>query len=238
MAVSNTYRRVRKPVGFKLIGLFSGIQGLEAREDNYNMDGDCSLWMPVAPPGYLALGCVAHVGVQPPPNHIVYCLRSDLATSTTFLECIFSAPSNPQFSSGFSIWRVDNALGSFYAHPSGECPPKDNSSDLSQLVQWSSNRQCSSAQLSSSNRTIDHDHGSQRASNQSATSSGWEILRSISRATNCYMSTPNFERIWWDKGSDLRRPFSIWRPITRPGYAILGDCITEGLDLLHFPFHS
>lgn len=230
MAVSNTYQRVRKPLGFKLIGLFSGIQGLEAREDHYDMDSDCSLWMPVAPPGYLALGCVAHAGVQPPPSHIVYCIRSDLVTSTTYLECIFNAPSNPQFSSGFSIWRVDNALGSFYAHPSGECPPKNNSCDLSQLVQWNSNRHHSSTKMSSSDMTIDHDYGSQQASNQSATSSGWEILRSISRANNCYMSTPNFERIWWDKGSDLRRPFSIWRPITRPGYAILGDCITEGLE--------
>ncbi|TKY54291.1 Vacuolar protein sorting-associated protein 13C [Spatholobus suberectus] len=44
------------------------------------------------------------------------------------------------------------------------------------------------------------------------------------------MSTPNFERIWWDKGSDLRRPVSIWRPITRHGYSVLGDCITEGLE--------
>ncbi|KAK4405432.1 putative vacuolar protein sorting-associated protein 13A [Sesamum angolense] len=44
------------------------------------------------------------------------------------------------------------------------------------------------------------------------------------------MSTPNFERIWWDRGGDIRRPFSIWRPIPRLGYAILGDCITEGLE--------
>lgn len=238
MAISNTYRRVRKPLGFKLIGSFSGIQGLEAHEDNYDMDSDCSIWMPLAPPGYLALGCVAHGGVQPPPNHIVYCIRSDLVTSTTYLDCIFNARSSPQFSSGFSIWRVDNALGSFFAHPSGACPSKNNSCDLSQLVQWNSNRHQSSDKLSSSAMAMNHDYGSQQASNQNAASSGWEILRSISRATTYYTSTPNFERIWWDKGSDIRRPFSIWRPVTRPGYGILGDCITEGLDLLHFTFHS
>ncbi|MCD7461323.1 hypothetical protein HAX54_045893 [Datura stramonium] len=31
-------------------------------------------------------------------------------------------------------------------------------------------------------------------------------------------------------GSDLRPAVSIWRPIRRPGFAVLGDCITEGLE--------
>ncbi|KAL3639166.1 hypothetical protein CASFOL_017073 [Castilleja foliolosa] len=37
-----------------------------------------------------------------------------------------------------------------------------------------------------------------------------------------------FVLIWI--GGDLRRSFSIWRPIPRLGYATLGDCITEGLE--------
>ena len=51
MAVSNTYGCVRKPLGFKLIGLFSIIQGLEGGEGQSDVDGGCSLWLPVAPAG-------------------------------------------------------------------------------------------------------------------------------------------------------------------------------------------
>lgn len=238
MAVSNTYGRVRKPIGFNLIGLFSRIQGFDRGEGHSDLDSDCSLWMPVAPPGYTALGCVAHIGNQPPPSHVVYCIRSDLVTSTMFTECILNAPSNSCIANGFSIWRLDNVVGTFFAHSLTECPTKDKSFDLNHLLLLNSNRHHSASKESGSDFTDDHDYGSEQTNNQSASSSGWDIVRSISKASNCYMSTPNFERIWWDKGGDLRRPVSIWRPIVRPGYAILGDCITEGLDLfiLHFFF--
>lgn len=226
MAVNNAYGRVRKPIGFNLIGLFSDILGFNGGKGLSDVDGDCSLWMPVAPPGYTALGFVVNIGNQAPPNHIVYCIRSDLVTSTTYSECIFRSPSNPQFVSGFSIWRLDNVLGSFSAHSSTECPSKGYG--LNYLL-WNSYRNHSSTKQSAPNLTFDKDYGSQHTSNQSANSPGWDIIRSISKATGCYMSTPNFERIWWDKGSDIRRPVSIWRPIARPGYAILGDCLTEGL---------
>lgn len=231
LAISNTYGRVRKPVGFNLIGFFSHILGLEGVDGHSDVDSDCSLWMPVPPPGYTSMGCVANIGKYPPPNHAVYCLRSDLVTSTTYSECMLSASSNQRFTSGFSIWRLDNVIGSFYAHSSAECPSKKNSSDLSHLLLWNSVWSYASLKESVPELAVVNDHASQQTSNQSASSSGWDILRSISKATSCYVSTPHFERMWWDKGSDLRRPVSIWRPISRRGYAVVGDCITEGLDL-------
>ncbi|KAH6757936.1 calcium-dependent lipid-binding family protein [Perilla frutescens var. hirtella] len=230
LAVSNAYDRVRKPLGFKLIGSFSSIQGQQSGEVPSNIDGDCSLWLPISPPGYLALGSVAHVGSQPPPTHIVHCVRSDLVTSTTVLECLLNSSANHLFESGFSIWRLDNCLGSFYAHPSADCPSKDYCFDLNHLLLWNS-----SQRQSSSNESLldfnSQQETSLRSSDHGATSSaGWDVLRSISKPSAHYMSTPNFERIWWERGGDLRRPFSIWRPIPRLGYAILGDCITEGLE--------
>ncbi|XP_017974971.1 PREDICTED: uncharacterized protein LOC18603726 [Theobroma cacao] len=230
LAISNTYGRVRKPVGFNLIGFFSHILGLEGVDGHSDVDSDCSLWMPVPPPGYTSMGCVANIGKYPPPNHAVYCLRSDLVTSATYSECMLSASSNQRFTSGFSIWRLDNVIGSFYAHSSAECPSKKNSSDLSHLLLWNSVWSYASLKESVPELAVVNDHASQQTSNQSASSSGWDILRSISKATSCYVSTPHFERMWWDKGSDLRRPVSIWRPISRRGYAVVGDCITEGLE--------
>lgn len=230
MAVSNTYGRVRKPVDFLLIGSFQNIE--DGGSDSHSISArDCSLWMPVAPPGYTALGCVAHVGNQPPPNHVVHCLRSDLVTSAKYSDCIFNIPSNYQFTSGFSVWRLDNAIGSFFAHSSSGCPLKDGLYNLNHLLVWNSNRVPLVAPVSDLNS--DQENNNQQTA-KSMNTSGWDILKSISKATNCYMSTPNFERIWWDKGSDLRRPVSIWRPIARHGYAVLGDCITEGLDIVIF----
>ncbi|XP_024982723.1 uncharacterized protein LOC112519038 isoform X5 [Cynara cardunculus var. scolymus] len=226
MAVSNTYGRVRKPLGFKLVGLFSSIQQSERVED---ANCDCSLWTPIAPPGYLALGCVAHIGNQPPPNHTVYCIRADLATSTAYSACMFSASSNNTYPSGFSIWRLDNFLGSFYANPSVSCPSQDICYDLSHLLLLNSSWRRMSARESRSDVNVDRSSTDQQSSNQGTSSSGWDVLRSISKAS-CYMSTPNFVRIWWDKGSDARRPVSVWRPVSRPGFKVLGDCITEGLE--------
>ena len=230
MAVSNTYGRVRKPVDFHLIGSFQNIQG--GGNDGHSVGAsDCSLWMPVAPPGYTSLGCVAHVGNQPPPNHVVYCLRSDLVTSAKYSDCIFNISSNDQFTSGFSVWRLDNAIGSFFAYSSTGFPRKDRFYDLNHLLIWNSNRAPLMGLVSDFNS--DQENNNQQTA-KSTNTSGWDILKSITKATNCYMSTPNFERIWWDKGSDLRRPVSIWRPTAHRGYAVLGDCITEGLDLVIF----
>ncbi|KAI4335042.1 hypothetical protein L6164_013726 [Bauhinia variegata] len=229
MAVSNIYGRVKKPVGFHHVGSFvNNIQGLGGGEVHSVSGSDCSLWLPIAPPGYTVLGCVAHVGSQPPPNHVVYCIRSDLVTSTTYSDCFFSAPSSIHFTSGFSIWRLDNVLGSFFTHSSTELSPNETFYDLNHLLLWNCIRQSSLIDPVSELSTY-HDNESQHTS-EGGNASGWDILRSISKTTNVYMSTPNFERIWWDKGSELRRPVSIWRPIARLGYAVLGDCITEGLE--------
>ena len=226
MAVSNTYGRVRKPIGFNCIGLFSVIQGLKEGNGQHSPDSnECSLWMPVAPAGYTAMGCVANLGSEPPPDHIVYCLRSDLVSSSSFSECIYTVPSSSLIESGFSMWRADNVLGSFYAHSSTEAPSKQYSCGLSHCLLWNP-LQLKTYPLCDPSST--NGSQSEQTNDQTGNSSGWDVLRSISKPSSYHVSTPNFERIWWDKGGDLRRPISIWRPVPRPGFAILGDSITEG----------
>ncbi|CAM6085299.1 unnamed protein product [Calypogeia fissa] len=53
---------------------------------------------------------------------------------------------------------------------------------------------------------------------------------SPSQSIRKFSNAPQFERIWWDKGSDSRQGVSIWRPKTSCGYPILGDCLVEGLE--------
>ncbi|KAH7682946.1 Vacuolar protein sorting-associated protein 13 [Dioscorea alata] len=228
VAVNNIYGRVRKPLGYKLIGSFSCFQENKG-EDQVNADSDCSLWMPVPPPGYVAVGCIAHVGKGPPPNHIVYCLRSDLVTSANLSDCIYCVPSNSRILSGFSIWRVDNIIGTFCAHASMHCPTKDNGFDLHQILLRNPNWNIPHFK-SNSDVSVENDRQSQQDGDQNSNSSGWDIIRSLSKTSNCFMSTPHFERVWWDKGCDSRPPISIWRPLPRPGFAALGDCVTEGLE--------
>ncbi|XP_074301933.1 uncharacterized protein LOC141633346 isoform X1 [Silene latifolia] len=230
MAVSNTYGRVRKPTGFKLIGVLSEILEFDKSEGTLDGKRECSLWLPVAPAGYVALGCVANTGDQPPPNHIVYCLRADLVTSTTFSECIYHVPCNRRFPLGFSIWRLDTMLGTFCASPSVDCPPKEICYDLVHCLKWGGYWHHHSSERPAAKPNLNNESIVSQGSGQNSNTSGWDVLRSYSRSHNCFMSIPNFERIWWDKGGEFRRPVSIWRPIIRPGYAILGDCITEGLE--------
>ncbi|XP_021714350.1 uncharacterized protein LOC110682332 isoform X2 [Chenopodium quinoa] len=229
MAVYNTYGRVRKPLGFKLIGLLSEILEIDKTEQSAGAKSECSLWFPIAPPGYTALGCAVNVGDQPPPNHVVHCIRADLVTSTSYSECLLNLPSNSCFPSGFSIWRLDNILGSFYSHPSADCPSKQFCYDLIPCLKWRAYRHHSSYSKPASKLCHEDEPAVSQGSKQNSSSSGWDILRS--RVSHkCFMSVPNFERIWWDKGGEFRRTVSIWRPIPRPGYAILGDCITDGLE--------
>lgn len=248
LAVSNTYGRVRKPVGFKFIASLSSILDLGSATQ-LNKDTDCSIWMPIPPPGYLAVGCVAHPGNQPPPNHIVYCLRADLVTSTKFSSCISLSPPSSRYiflplcsvhalknniliflwydcrvPSAFSLWRIDNVVGSFYAHNSVDCPPWTESFDLHQIL-------LRKPDDIYSKEIADKEPQYQQDGNSSSNSSGWDILRTLSGATAHCMSTPRFERIWWDKGCDMRRSISIWRPAGRPAFGALGDCVTEGLDI-------
>ncbi|MQL90984.1 hypothetical protein Taro_023590, partial [Colocasia esculenta] len=228
MAVSTTYGRVRKPVGFKFICSISDLLRVEDGECRPGVNNECCLWMPVAPPGYSAVGCVAHVGSQPPPNHIVYCIRSDLISSTAVSDCILSVPPNSRVPSGFSIWHIDNSVGSVFAHFSIDHPPKISCFDLHQIML--SNSDMHVPFKATSNDSVDQHNTSKQGKTGSSSTSGWDIVRSLQRTSSLSISTPHFERMWWDKGCEFCKPVSIWRPLPRPGFSILGDCIVEGLE--------
>jgi vacuolar protein sorting-associated protein 13A/C len=98
MAVSKAYRHVQKPLKFDLLWCSSGDvahqQGDEANRRLSSEDlGRCwCVWAPVAPPGYVALGCIAERGMSPPPLSFVHCIRSDLVTSASMSDCLFYLP--------------------------------------------------------------------------------------------------------------------------------------------------
>ncbi|XP_031479692.1 uncharacterized protein LOC116250249 isoform X3 [Nymphaea colorata] len=229
MAVSNTYGRVQKAAGFNFVGSLSSICGVEDSNSYSDDEHGCSLWMPIPPTGYKAMGCVAHIGSKPPPNHIVYCIRADLVTSAAFLDCVLYLSPNPRFLTGFSIWLIENVVGSFYAHSTVEYPSKCLIFDFHEILRRNMNKPIPYMNDLPVDPSID-DGKSPNDRTPSSNSSSSDVLRSISKFNGYYMSTPNFERIWWDRGSEVRRPVSIWRAVARPGFSILGDCIAEGFE--------
>ncbi|KAK3157946.1 hypothetical protein QOZ80_2AG0130600 [Eleusine coracana subsp. coracana] len=226
VAVSNTYGRVRKPIGFRLVHILPGSLNLVDSSQS-TVENECSIWIPVPPPGYLALGCVVNIGKQPPSNHVVYCLRSDLVTSATFSDCIHTISPASGIISGFSIWRVDNVIASFRAHCSIDQPCRTEAIDLHHVLLRNPN--CYIVKDLNADSSIESSQPTDQTTHRK-NASGWDVLRTMSRPSSYCMSTPHFERVWWDKGGDTKKSFSIWRPLPRFGFASVGDCITEGLE--------
>ncbi|XP_024384462.1 uncharacterized protein [Physcomitrium patens] len=233
MAISNTCKFAQKPIGFELIWSTRGDAeprgGSDAQKDDVN--SECCVWMPIAPPGYLSLGCVAERGLSPPSLSSVRCIRSDMVTSGSLSDCIYYCPPDDggRYKNGCSIWRVENAAGSFYAHCSTTPPSRILTRDLSETLL----------------RTVSHivmdmdkpDVKAEASSNQGSlrrlpsVNSRVDSMASGRHSTGRYLiTTPQFERLWWDKGSEFRHAASIWRPVLPPGYAIVGDCLMQGLE--------
>ncbi|XP_059076567.1 uncharacterized protein LOC131042467 isoform X2 [Cryptomeria japonica] len=230
MAVSNTYGRVKKPLGFKLIWTLNSTVGLEPELQEPDGESGCSIWIPIAPSGYSALGCVAQIGKAPPSNSVVYCIRSDLLTSTMYSDCIYYIPPDSRNQNGFSIWRVENAFGSFLALTSVEPPSKSIVCDLRETLRRNYNERGLHSKISTSDTSSESNVGNNLNLDGKPSTSRSEGTVSMARLARYYISTPKFELIWWDKGSETRRAVSIWRPIPPPGYAFVGDSIVEGLD--------
>eukprot|EP00897_Mesotaenium_endlicherianum_P008373 jgi/Mesen1/7564/ME000392S06833 len=242
LALSTGYRRVKKPKGYTLIWTApSGTSRSGNKEEQEQGLGEgCSVWLPLAPAGYVALGCVAHCGPNPPPLSAVYCVREDLLTPCSIGDCLFyhswSEAGGSAVERQGSIWNVDNSVGTFFAsaglEPPGRALPQELRADL---------RYGTSADGASDDDDSDKKGGGggaqlSRAPTQSRSASSRADLHTrqasskMPAAARQYLTVPDLERIWWDKGSDSKRHVTIWRPQAPPGYAILGDIVVDGFE--------
>lgn len=227
MAVCNAYRRVTKPLRFELVWVLNDSNTPE-NDGTKDTANSCSIWRPIAPPGYVALGCVAKMGSVSPSLSVVNCVRIDLVTSASINDCIFYVPPGLRSEAGFSIWRIDNAAGSFFAHQCTEPPLHPSIYDLRErLYEAASTDRNGEDVLNCGSQPIS---GSLSHLEQRPSMSTFESAGVNPKSGRYIATTAQFECMWWDKGSDPRRVIAIWRPIPRPGYAILGDYITEGLE--------
>ncbi|KAL2613699.1 hypothetical protein R1flu_025391 [Riccia fluitans] len=237
MAVSKSYRRVKKPLGFELLWsthseVELGTEESSLQDSSSDNTDTWSVWLPIAPPGYSAVGCAVERGATPPVLSIVHCIRSDLVTSGSITDCIYSlAPGNREdHKTGCSFWRVENAVGSFYAHSSVDPPPKSFVSDLREVLRYGLDSGGSETVKTETPAPVDSSSSKRRLEKRPSSSRLDSFSDSPSKSGRSCITTAHFERMWWDKGSKTRRIVSIWRPIPPPGYAIIGDCLVEGLE--------
>lgn len=99
MAVCKSYRHVKKPVDFKLLWstlceVGQGRPDVRPPQEELSAENNetWSIWLPIAPPGYSAVGCVVERGTSPPLLSVVHCIRSDLLTSGSISDCIYYIP--------------------------------------------------------------------------------------------------------------------------------------------------
>ncbi|CAI5951576.1 unnamed protein product [Closterium sp. NIES-65] len=238
LAVSTAFRRVKRPLGFSLLWCSHAPAAAPAQEaadvaagGEGGDDTHCRIWLPLAPPGYAALGCVAAVGRAPPHVSTVHCVRCDLLTPSSLSDCIFYRPGARSPTSdasgterggntggGASMWVVGNSMRTFFACQGTAPPPPAVLRDLREDLRFHP-----------ATTAPDPDDTDPEASSHSPTSTSLTRvpsgrLESLARlpssrfqpplaasasalagaagaAARPFVPAASFERVWWSKGA-------------------------------------
>jgi len=67
-------------------------------------------WYPIAPPGYVSLGCVVSRLDEPPRLDLFCCPRMDLVSQANIHEVPLSRSSSSKSPQCWSIWKVENQV--------------------------------------------------------------------------------------------------------------------------------
>ncbi|CAM6084054.1 unnamed protein product [Calypogeia fissa] len=230
IAVNMSMARVKKPVD--LILLWSSDQvkrPAEGSEDDDDNPSYCSVWLPVAPPGYVALGCVASTGKRPPPLNTCFCVLSQLVTPCGMNDCVIITGSESQEdldTQKWSFWRVDNSTGSFFLQGAPGHPQKYRPLELRHVL---SNYESFPVQET---KPLTTKRSSLKQQSPLQGSPSAERINPLSGLSSgrFYENVARFNLVWWDKNSGSRRGVSIWRPVVPSGCVILGDVAVEGYE--------
>ncbi|GBG70050.1 hypothetical protein CBR_g4878 [Chara braunii] len=236
IAISASFRRVSRPVGFDLVWSSSGdmsipnasgvdqiqesVEGASTQGSAASGAEEFRIWLPIAPPGYAALGCVCERGKLPPSTTTIYCVRTDLLTSTVVSDCVYYIHSDDGDNIPLAIWRIDNSVGTFFATTGFSSAPRSVARDVSEVLRF---------------RRMFGLEGGRPNENEGQTTPGEKVPSSGPRLdsllhTELYTSVGKFDRVWWNQGGESRRPVSVWRPSPPPGYCSLGDIAVKGYE--------
>lgn len=187
-------------------------------------NANISLWLPVAPTGYVALGLLATTGAPPDPMDV-----GCVACGAVIAAPLGSSLEHWGGFDGIHLVNVDNSFGTFLPLEAGafdlRFPVGPTTYALSSLAEVDGG-----ALAAATDRRKVFGEAYQR----DYLASEGKKQRVESRSVNS-PKTMEFRRIWSDTGA-FSGPagVSIWRPVPHPGYAVLGDCFVSGLDPPNF----
>ncbi|KAK6935059.1 Pleckstrin homology domain [Dillenia turbinata] len=107
---------LKPPLDFQLVGQIKKHKGVDS----------VSFWLPQAPPGFVTLGCIACRGTPKQYDfNSLRCIRSDMVTGIQFAEeNLWDTSEVGRRAEQFSLWTVDNELGTFLVRSGYKKPPK------------------------------------------------------------------------------------------------------------------
>ncbi|KAL5230936.1 hypothetical protein ABZP36_029712 [Zizania latifolia] len=214
LALNTNIVRVKRPLSYKLVWqsrppTINELQQSEKDTKNTlsNVDQFCSVWLPVAPVGYVAMGCVASAGTAEPPLSSVFCLSASLVSPCGLRDCI------PLRGNGnMTFWRVHNAFGSFLPGDPASMRLDENAYDLRHMLFNSED----SSKISSRGQA-GHNDASQ-------------IERSALNSGRLFEAVASFKLIWSNNGTSSPKKLSIWRPMLSEGMFYFGDIALNGYE--------
>ncbi|KAL9231233.1 hypothetical protein vseg_006486 [Gypsophila vaccaria] len=225
LAVNKNLVKIKRPESFKLIwppiasGTSDGVRDTddEIRRLPHVLKGNasCSIWYPVAPKGYISMGCVVSSGLSPPHPSSAFCIMASLASSCSLRDCIIIGGIN-ESSMALPFWRVDNCVGTFLATDPTSGIIIGGAYDLRHIL------------FGGSVLSQDVSHNT---SPHVLTSD--EPLTAQSSALNSgrrFEAVASFSLVWWNQGSSSRKKLSIWRPIVPSGMVYFGDIAVNGYE--------
>ncbi|KAL8266737.1 hypothetical protein R6Q59_004081 [Mikania micrantha] len=217
LAVNTRYVKIKKPKAFKLVWPPPDSQSVSVLEFVTSIDGaeSCSIWFPVAPSGYVALGCVVSPGRTPPSLSSVFCLHVSLVSPCALRDCISIGDT---LSFDLAFWRVDNCLGTFLPADPGTLNVIGRAYEL---------RHVHFGFRDASSKTV---KGSDIQAHPSDSDNVQPECSSAANSGRRFQAVASFRLIWWNQGSKSRKKLSIWRPIIPPGMVYFGDIAVSGYE--------
>lgn len=225
IAVNTSFVRVKRPVSYKLIWQCS-LQSADKGHRNWisistNDSGEryntCSVWFPVAPKGYVAVGCVVSAGSTQPPLSAAFCISSSFVSPCALKDCIALSLSDLN-SANIAFWRVENSFGSFLPADPKDMSLIDKPRDLRHLIFGHSElpTRTTKSSVLQDNRISDNHAQLERSA--------------LLTSGRLFQAVATFKLIWWNQGTTSRKKLSIWRPVVPHGMVYLGDLAVQGYE--------
>ncbi|XP_042394059.1 uncharacterized protein LOC121984930 isoform X2 [Zingiber officinale] len=228
LALNTSFLRVKRPLSYNLIwrsGYPSPDKGKYdhgsnvSSNDNCVVNGGLSIWFPIAPTGYVAVGCVVSSGSSQPPLSSGLCILSSLVSPSSFKDCVALNLSNSKHAD-FAFWRVDNSFGSFL-------PANPNNKNLIGKAYELRHVHFGNFNFSTKDRSSNVKYNTRDDIN----GGGSHFERAgVFTSSRLFESVANFKLVWWNHGTPSQKKLSIWRPVFSPEMVFLGDIAIQGYE--------